>query len=133
MNLQRCLDGKHLACNSNTCGCICHGPHLIKHVRKAGPPEEECRARYLAGATITELAREYGCGNETIRKRLNGITLRPGPRVDPDRHARAVLLRRRSEHLPIAELARQEGLDRSYLYRLIRTEFGGIDNWFKGP
>lgn len=83
----------------------------------------------MAGATIAVIAKDFDCCRETVRRRLKGILRKPGP---PGHDTRSMLQRRHSENLPISELARQEGIDRSYLYRLIRTEYGGIDNWFKG-
>lgn len=97
----------------------------------AGPPREEVRQKYQAGATIQSLAKEYDCGYEAVRRRLSGITRLRGSKPDRPETIRAMLLRRRPESLSISELARQEGIDRTYLYRIIRQELGGNDNWFK--
>jgi transposase-like protein len=122
---------KYLACNHESCRCISHG-RRSRRARTHAVVASDVRERHQTGATISSLAKEYGVSYETVRSRLTGITRHRGRNRGSDTStARSILVRRRAEGLSIAELDRQEYLDRSYVYRITRKDFSGVENWFK--
>jgi hypothetical protein len=113
--LPRCPDGKHMACKSLACQCLCHGPYLEDE--PSGPSKKQCQGLYDSGLSLTKIATMFACDPRTVRARVSGI--RPRGRYKR-KDVREILRRRLPEGISVAELARQEGYDRSYMYRILR-------------
>ena len=89
------------------------------------PDRTECRTLYQTGLTMLQVADRLGCGQEAVRTRVQDLARRKGrPRRE---EVRSMLRRQRG--ISVQDLAKQEGYDPSYLYRLIRHELGGLDQW----
>ena len=78
--LKACLEGQKPG-DSTVSGCQLLGPLRQRHRRLTKAQVFEMAAKYEAGATVYELAAEFGCHRTTVAERLKkaGVSMRGQP------------------------------------------------------
>jgi Mor family transcriptional regulator len=128
--MERCRAG-HLACQSSTCGCPCHGRYVrrsgrfYRHKRRpriqvaTTQSDEKIITDFDAGKSATQIAKEHGRSVPYVQK----VLVRSGR--EPRRYRAAIDLPyeaisgARDEGASISAIARKHGCDRRTIYKVL--------------